>query len=151
MDSRLEKLKQALASAVEGMSSEQLRWPRALMIAFKKEVLATTLLSPFFGAAIYSPRKRFQYSGAPSALPYVGWKRWHSIFGLIFGVLACTWTFSGMLSMDPFPGWQGERRSEVSVEGLEFEQDSERVIEALADRFKPASDVPRRGSRVGQR
>jgi hypothetical protein len=29
MDSRLEKLKQALESAVEGMSSEQLRWHRA--------------------------------------------------------------------------------------------------------------------------
>jgi hypothetical protein len=25
------------------------------------------------------------------------------IFGLFFGIVACTWAFSGMLSMDPFP------------------------------------------------
>ncbi len=25
------------------------------------------------------------------------------ILGLLFGFLACTWAFSGMLSMDPFP------------------------------------------------
>ena len=61
------------------------------------------------GISVYSPTKRFRYRGSASALPYLGWKRWHSIFGLIFGVLACTWTFSGMLSMDPFPKWQGER------------------------------------------
>ena len=35
--------------------------------------------------------------------PYRGTKRWHKIFGLIFGLGAATWAFSGMLSMDPFP------------------------------------------------
>src|SRR5262249_39147489 len=30
---------------------------------------------------------------------YRGQKRWHTILGLVFGVLACTWAFSGMLSM----------------------------------------------------
>jgi hypothetical protein len=30
-------------------------------------------------------------------------KRWHTVLGLLFGVLAATWAFSGMLSMDPFP------------------------------------------------
>ena len=36
-------------------------------------------------------------------IPYRGQKRWHTIFGLIFGLGAVTWAFSGMLSMDPFP------------------------------------------------
>jgi hypothetical protein len=30
-------------------------------------------------------------------------KRWHMILGLFFGLIVCTWAFSGMLSMDPFP------------------------------------------------
>ena len=36
-------------------------------------------------------------------VPYRGQKRWHVILGLVFGVGAVTWAFSGMLSMDPFP------------------------------------------------
>jgi hypothetical protein len=36
-------------------------------------------------------------------IPYAGQKRWHAYLGLIFGFFACTWAFSGMLSMDPFP------------------------------------------------
>ena len=60
------------------------------------------------GVWMLSPSKRFQVAGAPSSLPYTGQKRWHAILGLIFGLLACTWTFSGMLSMDPFHRWQGE-------------------------------------------
>ena len=35
-------------------------------------------------------------------VPYRGQKRWHAVLGLIFGVAAVTWAFSGMLSMDPF-------------------------------------------------
>jgi hypothetical protein len=38
-------------------------------------------------------------------IPYSGQKRWHAILGLIFGLVTCTWVFSGMLSMDPF-GWE---------------------------------------------
>ena len=52
---------------------------------------------------MYSPRKRYRYAGAPTAIPYRGWKRWHTILGLVFGVVTTTWTFSGMLSMGPFP------------------------------------------------
>lgn len=58
------------------------------------------------GVWMYSPSKPFRYEGAPSSIPYIGQKRWHLILGLIFGVLACTWAFSGMLSMDPFPKLQ---------------------------------------------
>ena len=52
---------------------------------------------------MYSPRKRYRHAGAPTSIPYRGWKRWHAIAGLFFGVVTTTWTFSGMLSMGPFP------------------------------------------------
>lgn len=64
-------------------------------------------LGALLGIAIalwmYSPSKRYRFAGEPSSIPYQGQRRWHMIFGLLFGVLACTWAFSGMLSMDPFP------------------------------------------------
>ncbi len=53
--------------------------------------------------AVVSPEGR-------SSVPYSGQKRWHTMLGLIFGLFACTWTFSGMLSMGPFD-WQGQRGS----------------------------------------
>jgi hypothetical protein len=52
------------------------------------------LLGLMVGLSIYGPARRVPYSGP---------KRLHMILGLFFGFLACTWAFSGMLSMDPFP------------------------------------------------
>ena len=52
---------------------------------------------------MYSPLKRYRYASAPTSVPYRGWKRWHMIIGLFFGVVTTTWAFSGLLSMGPFP------------------------------------------------
>ena len=52
---------------------------------------------------MYSPHKRYRYAGVPTGVPYRGWKRWHMITGLFFGVVTTTWAFSGLLSMGPFP------------------------------------------------
>ena len=52
---------------------------------------------------MYSPRQRYRHAGVPTSIPYKGWKRWHTITGLIFGVVTTTWAFSGLLSMGPFP------------------------------------------------
>jgi hypothetical protein len=52
---------------------------------------------------MYSPRKRYRHAGAPTSIPYRGWKRWHAITGICFGVVTTTWAFSGLLSMGPFP------------------------------------------------
>ena len=52
---------------------------------------------------MYSPGKRYRYAGVPTSIPYRGWKRWHAIAGLFFGVVTTTWAFSGLLSMGPFP------------------------------------------------
>src|SRR4029077_15428353 len=62
-----------------------------------------SLLGVVIGVWMYSASKRYRYDGAPTSIPYRGQKRLHTIFGLIFGVAAATWAFSGMLSMDQFP------------------------------------------------
>ena len=61
------------------------------------------ILGLIAGLSMYSPAKRYRSGGIPASIPYAGPKRLHMIFGLFFGLLACTWAFSGMLSMDPFP------------------------------------------------
>jgi uncharacterized iron-regulated membrane protein len=38
------------------------------------------------------------------ASPYKGFMWWHHIPGLVFGLFALTWVFSGLMSMEPF-GW----------------------------------------------
>ena len=67
----------------------------------------SAIIGIVIGIWMYSPAKRYRYSGAPTSIPYRGQKRWHMIFGLIFGLGAATWAFSGMLSMDPFPALTG--------------------------------------------
>jgi hypothetical protein len=52
---------------------------------------------------MYSPSKQYRYDGAPTSIPYRGWKRWHTIIGLVVGIGAITWAISGLLSMEPFP------------------------------------------------
>jgi len=63
----------------------------------------SALLGLIVAVWMFSPSKRYRPAGAPSSFPYRGWKRWHAIIGLIGGIGAVTWAFSGMLSMEPFP------------------------------------------------
>ena len=61
------------------------------------------LMGVVVGLWMYSPHKRYRHAGAPTGVPYRGWKRWHMITGLCFGIVTTTWAFSGLLSMGPFP------------------------------------------------
>jgi hypothetical protein len=45
---------------------------------------------------------RWRRAPGVSASRYRGMLRWHHYLGLAFGVVACTWVFSGLLSMDPW-------------------------------------------------
>ena len=63
----------------------------------------SAILGIIVGVWMYSPRKIYRRAGTPTSIPYRGQKRWHTVFGLIFGLGAVTWAFSGLLSMDPFP------------------------------------------------
>lgn len=62
----------------------------------------SALLGVLVAIWMLSPKKRYRHAGAPTSIPYRGWKRWHMIVGLIFGAATTTWAFSGMLSMGPF-------------------------------------------------
>jgi len=52
-------------------------------------------------------RKSTPFSLSKS-IRYTGWMRWHYILGVLFGVFALTWVFSGLLSMEPFAWTQAE-------------------------------------------
>jgi hypothetical protein len=68
------------------------------------------LLGLVTGLLFLSPRRRYLNDGRPSAVPFTGPKRLHTLLGLFFGLLACTWAFSGMMSVDPFPALAGPRQ-----------------------------------------
>ena len=62
------------------------------------------ILGITLGVLQFKFSRPFRLSRIRSYIPYAGWMRWHYIMGLVFGVLALTWVFSGWLSMEPF-GW----------------------------------------------
>jgi hypothetical protein len=74
---------------------------------------ATAALGIVVGVWMWSPSRRYRIAGTPSQLPYRGQKRWHALFGLIFGLGAVTWAFSGLLSMDPVPQLNERPRLDV--------------------------------------
>ena len=81
------------------------RWSRVVIWASGLGTFAA-ILGITVGLWMYSPSRNYRYANAPASFPYRGQKRWHAILGLFFGLFACTWAFSGMLSMDPFPKLQ---------------------------------------------
>ena len=82
---------------------------------------ASALLGLVIAAWMLSPSKRYRYDGAPTAIPYRGQKRLHTILGLVFGIGAVTWAFSGMLSMEPFPLSRGGGAESPSLPQLRGE------------------------------
>ncbi len=62
----------------------------------------SSIIGIVIGVWMYSPSKKYSLAGKPTGIPYRGQKRWHTIFGLVFGVATATWAFSGMLSLGPF-------------------------------------------------
>ena len=52
---------------------------------------------------MYSPKKKYRLDRRPTGIPYRGQKRWHWIFGIVFGLATVTWTFSGLMTLGPFP------------------------------------------------
>jgi PepSY-associated TM region len=77
-------------------------WSR-IVIALSASATLVAALGLTIGVWTWSPSRRYRHAGVPVRIPYRGWKRWHAMLGLILGVAAMTWAFSGMLSMDPVP------------------------------------------------
>ena len=76
----------------------------------------TALLGIAIALWTLSPSPRYRDAGKRTRIPYRGSKRQHAILGLIFGVSAATWAFSGMLSMDPFGPVGGQRGGGRDIE-----------------------------------
>ncbi len=70
------------------------------------------------GAALLGLVLGVWFSAPRLRVPYRGQKRWHTIFGLVFGISAITWAFSGLLSMEPFAALAGgdEPQSAFDIE-----------------------------------
>jgi len=96
----------------EGLRSNQLLWNR-VVVWTSAIVTALAVLGVVLGVTQYR-RGRATFS---AAIPYAGWMRWHYITGLIFGVCAVTWAFSGLLSMEPF-AWTNARGIEPADDAL---------------------------------
>jgi len=84
------------------LRKHQPQWSRVVIWSSGIGTFAA-ILGLVVGVWMYSPSRRYRHAGVPTRIPYSGQKRWHMIFGLIFGAGAATWAFSGMLSMDPLP------------------------------------------------
>src|SRR5436190_87712 len=74
---------------------------------------AAAIVGLAIGVWMYSPAKRYRSQAGTTSIPYRGQKRWHMVLGLIFGIGAATWAFSGMLSMDPFPVTRRGERGDI--------------------------------------
>ncbi|MNF96684.1 hypothetical protein D3C84_794800 [compost metagenome] len=69
------------------------------MIYLSLTATLMAVLGAVIGVLRWRLRKPYR-SGSRS--PYRGFARWHHIGGLLFGVLAITWIFSGLMSMNPW-------------------------------------------------
>ncbi len=72
--------------------------------AWAQVVIWTSVLGCFLAATgLYVGISRLQRrSDGALASPFRGWWYWHHIAGLVFGVLALSWVFSGLLTMNPW-------------------------------------------------
>lgn len=98
-------------------------WSRIVIWASGIGAFASTL-GLIIGVWIVWPSKR---------VPYSGQKRWHAILGLTFGFFACTWAFSGMLSMEPFAFSAGPQKIGSRIERALHNGVFKAMDHALAD------------------
>lgn len=90
------------------------RWYKIVVFL---SALATggSFLGLVIGCWMYSPNRRYKFRNRASRIPYSGSKRWHMVLGLVFGAVACTWSFSGLLSLGPFDSLAGRNEPPVDV------------------------------------
>lgn len=99
---------------------------RAVMIVLSLAGTLMTLLGIVVGIWLYSPSKRFRFPSGRSSIPYAGWKRWHTILGLVFGLMTFTWILSGMFSMNPMhwsPEFGPDGRVAEAMQGAKWSGD----------------------------
>ena len=64
----------------------------------------------------YSLSARFRLRRETSHTPYASWMKWHHYAGLLFGLFACTWAFSGAMSLSPFAAFRASAPTRAYLE-----------------------------------
>ncbi len=119
----------------------------ALVIWSSSIATIAAVFGIIIGVWIYSPSKRYRQAGLPTSIPYGGYKRWHMVFGLLFGIGAATWAFSGMLSMEPFAPNTGGQSDEAALLGRRISQALREELQIVAfERKHPADALRQLGS-----
>jgi hypothetical protein len=102
---------------------------------------------------MYSSRLKYRLDGKPTGIPYRGQKRWHWILGMIFGLATVTWTFSGLMSLGPFP--LVERLTQTGPRpgqrGLQEQQDSQDQVAPQSSQSQQAPAEARGRQNGGER
>jgi hypothetical protein len=74
------------------------------------------------GVLRFSPTRAFRVRGQAARSPYAGWMKLHYYAGLSVGIVTLAWTFSGLLSMEPFQALSSEgitAGQRLAVSGVE--------------------------------
>lgn len=84
-----------------------------IVIALSAACTVTAASGLLVGVWRWRFRGRYK-SGART--PYrQAWMRWHHLFGLGFGIVVCTWIFSGLMSMNPLEIFAPASRPDIAA------------------------------------
>lgn len=101
-------------------------------------VIWTSVVGTFLAATgLYVGIGRFRRRGRHGrpGSPYFGWWYWHHVSGLVFGVLALTWVFSGLMTMNPWgvlSGGGASRAHQAALTGTATWGELRALVETLA-------------------
>jgi hypothetical protein len=82
----------------------QERWWGSLLQSLSWLALVMAVLGLILGVVRFALKPRYMHRSVLSRTPYQGLMKWHHYAGLIFGLFALTWIFSGLVSMSVIPG-----------------------------------------------
>ena len=84
-----------------------------LVVGLSSAGCVLAVMGLILGVTQFRKSKPFRLS---QSIRYTGLMRWHYVLGVVFGLFALTWVFSGLLSMEPF-AW-------TSATGLSVRRDA---------------------------
>jgi hypothetical protein len=70
-----------------------------LVVGLSSAGCVLAIMGLILGITQFRKSKPFRLS---ASIRYTGLMRWHYVLGVVFGLFALTWVFSGLLSMEPF-------------------------------------------------
>jgi uncharacterized iron-regulated membrane protein len=101
-------------------------------------------------AGLFLGVSRLNWRGAGRMFPFSGLWNWHHIVGVFFGVLALSWVFSGLMTMNPWGLLEStdERTHAQDLEGTASWEDLQRFLvdhESMLAQFVELRVVPFNG------